>query len=122
MVLIFYPKCTSKCHLQFVSVWTSLKFCCLVMSEMESMSRSQIRFGLDVGICFTVFRVNPLPHYHDSIIQSLFFCHLPSAFNLDRFKICRLVKSESFSSQSPLLTTHRTKVFFNYFGKRRKSW
>ena len=35
MVLIFHFKCTCtlKCCLQFVSVWTSLKFCRLVMSK-----------------------------------------------------------------------------------------
>ena len=31
--LIFHFKCTSKCSLQFVSIWTSLKFCCLVKQE-----------------------------------------------------------------------------------------
>ena len=29
--LTFHFKCTLKCCLQFVSSWTSLKFCCLVM-------------------------------------------------------------------------------------------
>ena len=27
MVLIFYFKCTLKCRLQFVSIWTCLEFC-----------------------------------------------------------------------------------------------
>ena len=31
MALIFHFKCTLKCRLQFSSIWTSLKFCCLVM-------------------------------------------------------------------------------------------
>ena len=31
MVLIFHFKCILKCHLQFVSIWTSLKFCHLVL-------------------------------------------------------------------------------------------
>ena len=31
MILIFHFKCTLKCRLQFVSVWTGLKFCRLVM-------------------------------------------------------------------------------------------
>ena len=30
-VLIFHFRCTLKCRLQFVSAWTSLKFCRLVM-------------------------------------------------------------------------------------------
>ena len=30
-LLIFHSKCTLKCCLQVVSIWTSLKFCCLVM-------------------------------------------------------------------------------------------
>ena len=29
--LFFHFKCTLKCLLQFVSIWTSLNFCCLVM-------------------------------------------------------------------------------------------
>ena len=33
MVLIFHFKCTLKCRLQFVSVWTILKFCGLVMGQ-----------------------------------------------------------------------------------------
>ena len=33
MVLIFNFKCRLKCCLQFVSIWTSLKCCRLVMSE-----------------------------------------------------------------------------------------
>ena len=32
MVLIFHFKCTLKCCQQFVSIWTSLKFCRLFMS------------------------------------------------------------------------------------------
>ena len=31
MALIFHFKCMLKCRLQFVSIWTSLKFCRLVM-------------------------------------------------------------------------------------------
>ena len=33
MELIFHVKCTLKCHLQFVLIRTSLKFCRLVMIE-----------------------------------------------------------------------------------------
>ena len=33
MALIFHFKCTLKCCLQFVSIWTSPKFCGLVMSK-----------------------------------------------------------------------------------------
>ena len=31
MALIFHFKCTLKCHLQYDLIWTSLKFCRLVM-------------------------------------------------------------------------------------------
>ena len=31
MPLIFHFKCTLRCRLQFVSIWISLKFCCLAM-------------------------------------------------------------------------------------------
>ena len=40
MVLIFHFKCTLKCRLQFVSVWTSLKFCRLVMGLVKVMEYS----------------------------------------------------------------------------------
>ena len=33
MVIIFHFKCTLKCRLQFILIWTSLKFCCLVMGQ-----------------------------------------------------------------------------------------
>ena len=35
MALIFHFKCTLKWHLQFVSIWTSLKFCCLLMGQVS---------------------------------------------------------------------------------------
>ena len=39
MTLIFHFKCTLKFCLQFVSIWTSLKFCSLVMGlKVMSMS------------------------------------------------------------------------------------
>ena len=31
MALSFHFESTFKCHLQSVSIWTGLKFCCLVM-------------------------------------------------------------------------------------------
>ena len=34
MALIFHFKCTLKCRLQFVSIWTILKFCGLVMGKV----------------------------------------------------------------------------------------
>ena len=36
MVLIFHSNCTTKCRLQFVSIWTSLKFCHLVMGWADT--------------------------------------------------------------------------------------
>ena len=35
MALIIHFKCTLKCRLQFVSIWTRLKVCRLVMSEAK---------------------------------------------------------------------------------------
>ena len=35
MALIFLFKCTLKCRLQFVPIWTSLKFCRLVMGQVN---------------------------------------------------------------------------------------
>ena len=42
MVLIFHFKCTIKCRLQMLSIWTSLKFCRLVMglSDMEDIKEA----------------------------------------------------------------------------------
>ena len=37
MALIFHFKCTVKCRLQFVSIWTTLKFCRLVMDLLLTM-------------------------------------------------------------------------------------
>ena len=43
MVLIFHFKCTLKCRLQFLSIWTSLKFCRLVMgSNKETIVKMAI--------------------------------------------------------------------------------
>ena len=35
--LIFHFRCTLRCRLQFVSIWTSLKFCLLVMGLMYGL-------------------------------------------------------------------------------------
>ena len=37
MVLSFHFKCTVKCRLQFVSIWTSVKFCHLVMGRIRDL-------------------------------------------------------------------------------------
>ena len=58
MALIFHFKCTLKCRLQFVLIWTSLKFCCLVMGYeiMRLLSSLWI-------ICSPVEKhCNPFPH------------------------------------------------------------
>ena len=39
MVLIFHFKCALKCHLKCVSIWTSLKFCRLVMGYRRLHSK-----------------------------------------------------------------------------------
>ena len=46
MALIFHFKCTFKCCLQFVSIWTSLKFCRLVMSKLIT-TQSQLLAPLE---------------------------------------------------------------------------
>ena len=38
MALIFYIKCSLKCSLQFVSIWTSLICCCLVMGYGNNLN------------------------------------------------------------------------------------
>ena len=46
MALIFHFKCTLKCHLLFVSIWTSLKFYRLVMGYMLPSKLSIIKVRL----------------------------------------------------------------------------
>ena len=52
MVLIFHFQCTLKCRLQFVSVWTSLKFCRLVMGVKQTNLRylDRMVFRLPVNL------------------------------------------------------------------------
>ena len=50
MALVFHFKCTLKCHLQFVSIWTSLKFCCLVMGYLFT-KRENFRLVQIQSIC-----------------------------------------------------------------------
>ena len=55
MALIFQFKCTLKCRLQFVSIWTSLKFVHLVMGyidEKQSLVTSDMQ-QLLVQYCFS---------------------------------------------------------------------
>ena len=52
MVLLFHFKCTLKCHLQFVPIWTCLKFCCLVMGkagDQTSYCQSMTHFYMLIG-------------------------------------------------------------------------
>ena len=44
MVLVFYFKHTLKCCLQFISTWTSLTFCCLVMGQVTFIDSSNYFF------------------------------------------------------------------------------
>ena len=56
MVLIFHFKCTLKCHLQFVLIWTSLKFCRLVKSHLVTalVIPPQTKFGGYTGVTLSV--------------------------------------------------------------------
>ena len=46
IVIIFHFKCTLKCRLQFVSIWTSLKFCRLVMGYEKKCCDWQASAGI----------------------------------------------------------------------------
>ena len=46
MELIFHFKCTLKCHQQFVSIWSNLKFCCLVMGWGPNLTHQRLAKGL----------------------------------------------------------------------------
>ena len=69
MTLIFQFKCTLKCHLQFVSIWASLKFCCLVMGSNEHRLFCHVAVGFCIshGIkCLTLSDVkNNVVFSHD---------------------------------------------------------
>ena len=79
VALIFHFKCTLNCRLQFVSIWTSLKFCCLVMVEIftkrqnsgldqiEGISRQQNRSKCDSNI--KIFLPNDRENCHFSSVK-----------------------------------------------------
>ena len=58
-VLIFHFKCTLKCRLQFVSIWTSLKFCCLQWVNIDKILCKSTKNIVQVTI-FTVLSVQAL--------------------------------------------------------------
>ena len=78
MALIFHFKCTLKCHLQFVLIWISLKFCRLVMgyticrlilSYSKSVLKSlwlmekfyiKVPIGANQKMFFDKIQVNPI--------------------------------------------------------------
>ena len=59
MVLNFHFKCTLKCRLQFVSIWTSLKSYCLVMSQQIKIRYQQQQ---NHGIYRHLSQPNAEPH------------------------------------------------------------
>ena len=103
MAQIFNFKCILKCHLQFVSIWTSLKFCCLVMVtvyqtiptfndlEKEGFCKSNQQVTSIFSFCHTVF-YSSFPH-QISIFWSHIFCCLQMLSILTSPKFCCLVKS-----------------------------
>ena len=56
IVLIFYFKWTLKCRLLFLSIWTSLKFCCLVVLGFYATLTAKVISGRSVThMCFLEF-------------------------------------------------------------------
>ena len=53
MVLIFHFKCSLKCHLQFVAIWTSLKVCHLVGLNDKILHLSKLKEYTDDKINMT---------------------------------------------------------------------
>ena len=68
MLLIFHFKCTLKCRLQFVSIWTSLKFCRLVMGYNSSCSIQ--RFYKQILTSYCHWTAVPLTGTDDRISES----------------------------------------------------
>ena len=78
-VLIFHLKCTLKCRLQFISIWTSLKFCCLV--KVKNIQRTIVSsLYKEETIVPTMFlkAFSPTDNSHKPISSLLFaeLCHL----------------------------------------------
>ena len=50
MVLIFHFTCTPECRLQFVSIWTSLTFFCLIAGHLPlNLENFQLTFCQSAG-------------------------------------------------------------------------
>ena len=65
MVLIYHLNCTLKCCLQLVSIWTSLKFCCLVIGYLLLI------IGFDLYDLVQVYKDYPKQEDHDGRVQNL---------------------------------------------------
>ena len=85
MALIFHFKCTLKCHLQFVSTWTSLKFSHLVMgNKLRDKGFGSIFF---LFLFFNVFYAHNLSYicfvvckYLCFFFSNLKFCFVKAGF------------------------------------------
>ena len=79
--LIFHSKCTLKCRLQFVSIWTSVKFCRLVMGEWLDYENPLFSSNLLCsGLC------KPIIPFSIVLLIWRTFCH----FNQIKIVICKV--------------------------------
>ena len=79
MALIFHSKCTIKCPLQFVSIWTSLKFCRLVIGYFDEHYQVLVFFLfhdlLNLPVYYrlrSVLKMLLLPYLRKEISHKLF--------------------------------------------------
>ena len=88
MALIFHFKCTLKCRLQFVSIWTSLKFCRLVIGLFPILPEC---CSVDANV--SEFDLNSCKVYFIFIKQcdNLFLVQLQKAVLVRNFSsVCRI--------------------------------
>ena len=63
MALIFHFKYTLKCCLQFVSIWTSLKFCCMVMGWRSVVEPKVLQPRWTPLVFMPCLSLNDKPYY-----------------------------------------------------------
>ena len=112
MALIFRFKCTSKHRLLFVSIWTSLKFCSLVMGygkELKPMKKSRSKIRLHV--LYILILIETVQKSAQSEERFLIFHHMT------KFQIDLNLKDLQTTS-----VNQNMKFVLLYFGRRIKSW
>ena len=99
MALGFHFKCTQKCHLQFISIWTNLKYCRLVMGYFSYYQLSVFQL-LVYCLCQCSYQSFPVV----SLLPVLHTIFLWSHWLLSHRTIIRAMNSGEWW-MNPLVTT-----------------